>query len=71
MSEVARLRRQIDLEIEAMKRTMTGYASVASHNIINHRYERLGIYQEQLAAYIGPEQAMDVLIEAIDRKLNE
>ncbi len=34
MSEVARLRKQIELECEAMKQALYGYAVVASHDAI-------------------------------------
>lgn len=56
-SEVARLREQIDLEIEAMARMRDGFAMVASHAIISHRYNRLGGLCEQLGRHIGTDEA--------------
>ena len=48
MSEVARLRRQIELECEAMRLAMDGYAAVTSHKVIEQRYKNLGKHQEDL-----------------------
>ena len=42
VSEVARLKRQIETECEAMKLAVTGFRMTASHDIINHQYDQLG-----------------------------
>ena len=63
MSEVARLRQQIELECEAMHRALEGYAVVSSHAIIQHKYEQLGKYQEQLASLVGEQEAMQTVVE--------
>lgn len=63
MSEVARLRRQIELECEAMQLAMHGYACVASHQIIEHRYNSLGKYQEDLEKHVGKEEASRIVVE--------
>jgi hypothetical protein len=41
-SEVARLMRQIDLELEAAERGMYGFASTARHDFINARMRHSG-----------------------------
>ncbi len=64
MSEIARIREQIDQEIEAMRQAKA-CASVARHDIIIHRYEKLGLCFERLAAELGTTTA----IEEIARKL--
>ncbi|MGH2478524.1 MAG: hypothetical protein ACRDHW_02565, partial [Ktedonobacteraceae bacterium] len=62
-SEVAALRARIDLEIEAMARLRTGFAVVASHEIISHRYNRLGALCEQLGQHVGSSEAYTWLVE--------
>ena len=63
MSEVARLRRQIELECEAMKQALYGYAVVASHDVINHKYDNLGRYQEELEQHVGQEEANAIVVK--------
>jgi hypothetical protein len=41
-SEVARIMRQIDLELEAAQRGLHGFASTARHDFINARMQRGG-----------------------------
>ena len=41
-SEVARIRQQIDLELEAAQRGMYGFAATARHDFINARMQRGG-----------------------------
>ena len=64
MSEVARLKRQIEQECQAMKQAMDGFHMAASHDIIHHRYDSIGILQEQLAAIVGENEASMIAIEA-------
>ncbi|MBO0789673.1 MAG: hypothetical protein J2P36_01815 [Ktedonobacteraceae bacterium] len=63
MSEIARLRRLIELECEAMKLAMYGIAIVSSHQVIDHKYHNLGTAQEKLAELVGEEEAARVLVE--------
>lgn len=59
ISEVAKLRQQIEQEIESMQRGFTGYAAgVARHDFIKAKMERIGGHQDKLAENIGEEQAM-------------
>ena len=67
MSEIARLRRQIELECEAMRQAMDGFRATASHDIINHRYNSIGDLQEQLAAIIGEKEAIQIAVETYNQ----
>ena len=67
-SEVARLRARIDLEVEAMARIRDGFAMVASHEIISHRYNQLGSLCEQLGQHVGPVEAYTWLVERMDQQ---
>jgi hypothetical protein len=65
MSEVAHLRQQIELECTAMTLAMTGFRMMASHEMINAAYDRLGEHQDQLGKLIGEQEAMQVVIVAL------
>jgi hypothetical protein len=57
-SEVARLRRQIELELEAVQRGLYGLASgTARHEFIRKRMNRVETYQGQLAQKVGEDTA--------------
>ena len=66
-SEVARLREQIELTCQAMHLGMHGYAAVASHQTITNSYKTLGQHQEQLATFVGPEEAERIVVETYNR----
>jgi hypothetical protein len=61
-SEVAQLKWSIEQECRALRLVMDGFAIGASHQAISARYERLGVYQEELEKLIGP-QAEELLCE--------
>ncbi|MDQ2905056.1 MAG: hypothetical protein M3Y81_16075 [Chloroflexota bacterium] len=63
MSEVARLRRQIELECEAVRLALYGYAVVASHEFIERKYNALGMHQEALEHLVGTEEANRLVVE--------
>ena len=63
MSEVARVRRQIELECEAMRLALSGYAVVGSHTIIEQKYNALGRHQEELEQLVGKEEAKRIVVE--------
>lgn len=65
-SEVARLIQQIDAEYYSAQWGLSGYAEVARHEVINAKYERLGELVEQLGQHVGEEEAMGVLVKAMD-----
>lgn len=66
-SEVAQLREQLDLEIEAMARMSNNVAMVASHKIISHRYNRLGALCTQLEQHVEPAEVMKWVVERLDQ----
>ena len=62
VSEVACLRRQIEMQLVAMRQGLSGFSSgSARHAFINARMERIGIYQDHLTDQVG-ESAADLLI---------
>ena len=67
MSEVAQLRRKIELECEAMRLALYGYAAVASHEVIEQRYTALGKHREALEHLVGKEEANIIVIEIYTR----
>jgi hypothetical protein len=61
-SEVARLRLQIEMELEAMQRGLYGLAlGAARHEFIRRRMDRLGRCQQRLALQVGEEQATQMI----------
>jgi uncharacterized coiled-coil protein SlyX len=62
-SEIARLRRLIELECAAMEQGLTGYSITARHDIIAHKYDQLDTYQKQLEQLIGKTQAKKTMAE--------
>jgi hypothetical protein len=62
-SEVARLREQIELELEAMQRGMHGLAITARHDFILARLDRVGTYQDKLADQIGYTEATEIVCQ--------
>ena len=62
-SEVARIRQQIELETTAMKLAMNGFATVAKHTFISHKYDAIGKCQEKLTTLVGEEQASNITVE--------
>ena len=63
-SEVAGLRTQIELELEAINRGMNGLAvGNARHDFIHARMQNIGTYQDTLACEIGEEAATQVIYQ--------
>jgi hypothetical protein len=61
-SEIALLREQIELELQAMRRGIGGFAlGTARHAFIQARMEQVGSYQDSLASYIGTDAATHVV----------
>ena len=65
-SEVARVRRQIEEECQAMNLAMTGFAIVGRHKIIAHKYKMLDQYHEELAEMVGKTVALKFVCETYD-----
>lgn len=62
MSEVARLREQIQAEYQSAQQGLSGLASgTARHDFITTRTEHLGTLHEQLAELVGPDEAIAIL----------
>ncbi len=66
-SEVAKLRNKIEQECRAMNLILHGYACVAGHQIINHKYQLIGQYQEQLGNIIGHDAAAAMTVEVYNK----
>jgi len=70
-SEVARLRQQSELESVAMKLAMYGFATVAKHEFITHKYDAIGTYQEQLSTHLGEQQATQIMVEIYTKVMEQ
>ncbi|MGH2506334.1 MAG: hypothetical protein ACRDHZ_02810 [Ktedonobacteraceae bacterium] len=58
VSDVARLREQIETQLVAMRRGISGLAAgTARHAFIHARMERIGTYQENLVNQLGEDAA--------------
>lgn len=67
-SEIAHLRRQLDLEAEAAWNALHGLAvGMAKHQFINARMERLGTYHQQLKELVGEEEAIKAVAQAMQQ----
>ena len=63
-SEVARIRRQIETEMEALQRGMYGLSQgTARHDFINRRMDRVDNYHTTLAHYVGENAAEEMVYE--------
>jgi hypothetical protein len=69
LSQVARLRQQIDQEIEAMRQAVHGYATVSAHDIITHHYQNLGACFEELSTQIGEQAALETMLARLEGML--
>ncbi len=69
-SDVACLRRQIELECEALNRALSGYAIMAKHEIIAYRHKTLTLYQVQLSRLVGQKMALEISVNIYDQKVN-
>jgi predicted transcriptional regulator YdeE len=67
-SEIAHIRKQIELECTAMVHASM-YATTTSHNIINNKYKSLETLVEKLKQHLPKEQAIQTLIEVYDQSI--
>ncbi len=67
-SEVAEIRRKIELECQSLMH-QKNYAVTSSHAFISQRYVVLGNYQEQLARLVGESRAIEMMAEAYNGAL--
>ncbi|GAC1691870.1 MAG: hypothetical protein PVS3B1_30730 [Ktedonobacteraceae bacterium] len=70
VSEVAQLREKIEYEIQAMKWGLTGFAAIASHKVIENKYNQIGNYQDQLGELIGETEASKVVVDTYIKLMN-
>ncbi len=63
-SEVARLRRDIELRCEAAIRGLHEYAGVARHEVIARKMDEIGRCQEELEKLVGPNEAARIVVDA-------
>lgn len=69
-SEVAELRRCIELEIEAMQRGMNGFAmGTARHEFIRRRMDRVGDYRGELVNKVGEDAANGMIFTIYAEKM--
>ncbi len=61
-SEVARIRAQIELECQAIRRVFEEPAICASHAAIDARYRNLGTHQEALEQHVGEQEARETVV---------
>ena len=69
-SEIARIRQQIELESAAMKFAMYGFATVAKHEFISHKYDAIGKCQEQLGTLVSEEEATDITVQTYNQVMD-
>jgi hypothetical protein len=63
-SEVARLLKQIDLAFETAQLGMTGLAEgTARHDFIKVKLDQVGVFEAQLAAHVGIDEANRLVCE--------
>ena len=62
-SEVAQLREQIELECQAIQHLMQ-VSAVASHRVINRKYQNLDHCHQQLKALVSEEEALRIVVDA-------
>ncbi len=72
-SEVALLHQQIELQLEAMRRGLSGFATgKARHAFIRAQMDRVGECQDALATYVGEGVANQVIcslyVEVMERE---
>ena len=66
-SDVARLRKQIELEYEAAARGLHGYAIVSRHSFIAARLQRISEYHQELVELVGEHEATEVVLQAQEK----
>ena len=67
-SEVARIKRQIELEYEAAQRALYGFAAGAGkHEFITARMEKMGRCHERLVSLVGEREATKALVQALEQ----
>jgi hypothetical protein len=63
LSEIAKLRQSIQAELEASRRGLNGFATIASHEVISKRMSHVGELHAQLATHIGRDKATEFVLK--------
>lgn len=72
VSEIARIRQQIELEMDAMRYALSGLAlGTASHSFIQTKMERIGACQHSLAHHIGEDAANQLVCSLYVRTMED
>lgn len=67
-SEIARLREQLELECQALKR-FTEPAMAASHQIISNRYNAIEKHTEALGKIVGEAKATEIMCQIYNKEV--
>ena len=65
VSEVARIRANIEAECEALQ-NLALFSRVGSHDIINARFKSLDSYHQELRAIVGENEATSTIVAIYD-----
>lgn len=69
-SEVAELRRRIEMEIESMQRGLNGFAvGTARHEFIRRRMDCVGAYRGELVREVGEDAANGMVFTIYAEKM--
>jgi hypothetical protein len=68
-SEIARIRYHIATEADAMRRGLSGYATVARHAHIHARMAMLEPWCARLVAQYGEQQGMEMFLTLYDQEV--
>ena len=70
MSEIARIREQIELECQALA-NMQLFSAVASYRSIRHHYDNLDRYREQLSMLVGEQEATKIVVDIYNEQVEK
>jgi hypothetical protein len=65
LSEVAQLRKQLELEAKSLMLLSTGFKTTGGHEIINAAYDRLGEHQARLIELVGEQKAAEIVVSVL------
>lgn len=65
MSEIARIKRQIQAEYNAAYQALHGFGIVAQHRVVTKHLENMSKHGDALADIVGNEEAMQFLVDVM------
>jgi hypothetical protein len=71
MSEIARLRAQIQTEYEASKRALTDLSIIAPHKFITKLMEQIELLRKELILEVGEIDGMRIFVELSDQHASD